>query len=68
MFGKNRLLVTNELVEFEMACSFMNAFSPFSRLKLETSGELPVVLEESIEYTSNEYSKTGRCQHVTGWI
>ena len=38
------------------------------RLKLERSGELPISLEESIEYTSNEYSKTGRCQHVTGWI
>ena len=25
-----------------------------NRLKFETSGELPIILEESIEYTSNE--------------
>ena len=37
-------------------------------LKFETLGELPITLEESIEYTSNEESKTERCQHVTGWI
>jgi hypothetical protein len=36
-------------------------------LKLETLGEFPIILEESIEYTSNEQSKTGRRQHVTGW-
>jgi hypothetical protein len=36
---------------------------------LDTSEELPIILEESIEkYTSNEQSKTGRCQQVTGWI
>ena len=30
---------------------------------------LPIVLEESIEYTSDEKSKTERCQHVTaGWL
>ena len=39
-----------------------------SRLKFKTSGNLPIILEESIEYTLNEYSKTGRCQHVSGWI
>ena len=38
MFGKNQRLVTNELVEFKV-----------SRLKLETSGELPIISEESIE-------------------
>ena len=37
-------------------------------LKMEISGELPIILEESIEYTSNEENKTKRCQHVTGWI
>ena len=40
-----------------------------NRLKFETSEELSVVLEESIEniLQMNE-SKTGRCQHVTNWI
>ena len=38
-------------------------------LKFKTSGHLPIILEESIEeYASNEWSKTGRCQHVTSWI
>jgi hypothetical protein len=38
-----------------------------NQLKLRTSGNLLIILEESIvEYTSsNEKSKTGRCQHVT---
>ena len=36
-----------------------------NRLKLETSGELLIILEESIEYSSNESSKTIICQHVT---
>ena len=37
-----------------------------NRLKLETSGESPISLEESIlEYTQmNGSIKTGRCQHV----
>ena len=35
-----------------------------NRLKFYTSGELPVILEESIEYTSNEYSKTGSCDRL----
>ena len=39
-----------------------------NQLKLEISKELLVILEESIKYTSNELSKTGRCQHATGWI
>ena len=35
-------------------------------LKLETSGNLPIILEESMEYTrTNESIETGRCQHVT---
>ena len=38
------------------------------RLKFETSGELPIGLEESIEYTSNGSSKTERYQHATCWI
>ena len=37
-------------------------------MKLETSKNLPIILEESMEYTSNEYNKTGRCQYVIGWI
>ena len=37
-----------------------------NQLKFETSGELPIILYESIlEYTSSEQIKTGRCQHVT---
>ena len=37
--------------------------------KLETSEELLLILEESTqEYTSMNENKTGRCQHVTGWI
>ena len=39
-----------------------------TRSKFEISGELLIILEESVEYTSIEESKTGRCQHVTGWI
>ena len=40
----------------------MNRFSlRKNRLKFETSGEITIILEESIlEYTSNEYSETGR--------
>ena len=58
MSGKNRRLVTDELVDLRN-----------NRLKLETSGELPAILEESIdEYTSMNESQTGRWQHVTGWI
>ena len=61
MLGKNWRLVTDELREFEN----------IKRLRLETSaGELAIVVEESIECTSNEWKawKTKRCQHVTGWI
>ena len=44
MSAKNRRLVADEPVELEN-----------NRLKLETSGNVPNVLEESIEYnTSNE--------------
>ena len=41
-----------------------------NRLKLEASRNLPIDLEESIEIylKMNESIKTGRCQHVTGWI
>ena len=35
-----------------------------SRLKLETSVEIPITLEEFMEYTSNQYRKTEGCQHV----
>ena len=38
------------------------------RLKFETSGELQIILRESIEYSSNDESKTGRCHYVTNWI
>ena len=34
--------------------------------KFKTSGNLPIILEESKEYSSKK--KTGRCQHVTGRI
>ena len=40
--GENRLLVTDELVEFKN-----------NRLKLKTSGKSPIVLEEFVDYTSN---------------
>ena len=33
-------------------------------LKLETSGELPIILEESIEFKA----KLEDVKHVTGWI
>ena len=37
-----------------------------NRLKLETSGELPIILDESIRISeTNESIKTGRCEHVT---
>ena len=34
------------------------------RLKLETSVEIPITLEEFMEYTSNQYRKTEGCQPV----
>ena len=56
--GENQQSVTDEPVEFRN-----------NRLKLKTSGGLPIILEESMEeYASNEQSKIGRCQHVTSWI
>ena len=42
---KNRLLGKNRL-------SLKN-----NQLKFETSGELPIILEDSIEYTSNEWKQ-----------
>ena len=36
-------------------------------LKFKTAGKLPIILEESIEYTPVLWRKTGGCQHVTGW-
>ena len=41
MIGENRQLVTDELVEFEK----------LNQLKFKTAGKLPVILEESIEYS-----------------
>ena len=38
-----------------------------NRLKFKTSGGLLITLEESMEYTSNQYRKPEGCQHVTGW-
>jgi hypothetical protein len=38
-----------------------------NRLKFKTAGELPIVLEEFIEYTPRLKRKTVGCQHVTGW-
>jgi hypothetical protein len=40
MNGENWLLLTDELVELRN-----------NRLKFKTSGELPIILEESMEYT-----------------
>ena len=40
MIAENRQLVTNEPVEFEK-----------NRLKFKTTWKLPIILEESIEYT-----------------
>ena len=37
-----------------------------NRLKLKTLGQLPIILEEFIEYTPHLAKKTERCQHVTG--
>jgi hypothetical protein len=40
MIGENRQLVTNEPVDLRN-----------NRLKFKTAGELPIILEEFIEYT-----------------
>ena len=37
------------------------------RLKFKTPGELPITLEEFVEYTSYLYRKIEGCEHVTGW-
>ena len=50
---ENRPLVTHEPVEIHQ---------DFRKI-----GKLPIVLEESIEYTSNLQRKIERLQHVTGW-
>jgi len=36
-------------------------------LKLKSSGKLPLILKESVKYTSNESRKAKRCRHATGW-
>ena len=55
---ENQRLVTDELVELEIN----------NRLRLETSGESPVILEESMDRIYLKWIKTGRwCQHVTSW-
>jgi hypothetical protein len=41
----------------------MNQFSLNNRLKFKPSGELPIILEEFMEYTSNQYGKTEGCQN-----
>ena len=38
-----------------------------NQLKFKVSGELLLILKESIEYTSNEFKKPIRCQHVN-WL
>jgi hypothetical protein len=40
----------------------------YTKYRFSPDIELPIILEEIMEYTSNEQSKTGRCQHVTCWI
>jgi hypothetical protein len=37
-------------------------------LKLETSGEVPILLEVSIKIYLKWIKQNRRCQHVTGWI
>ena len=45
----------------------MNWFSlRFSRLKFETSGEIPIIFEESIEDTPNERGITSH--DIASWI
>ena len=43
MIGENRQSVTNEPVEF----------AKNNRWKFKTAGKLPIILEESLEYTLN---------------
>ena len=38
-----------------------------NRLKFKTSEKLQIIFEEPMDYTSNEYRKTKRSQHATGW-
>ena len=38
-----------------------------NRLRFKNSGELPITLEEFMEYTSNSFRKTDGYPHVTGW-
>ena len=38
-----------------------------NRLKFKTTGKLPIMLEEFIEYTQFNKRKFEGCQHVTGW-
>ena len=57
MYGENQPLVTDEPLEFEEITSW----------RFKTAGKLPIVLEESVEYTSTFWRKTKRSQHVTGW-
>ena len=46
----------------------MKRLSPRNnRLKFKTAGKLPIVIEESIEYTQYSKGKTGGCEHVTGY-
>jgi hypothetical protein len=39
-----------------------------NQLKFKNSRNLLIILEEFMEYTPTEQSKSKRCQHVTGWI
>ena len=56
MIGENQQLVT------------MNRLSlRNNRLKFKIAGKLPIILEDSIKYTLFQESKTGGCEHVTGW-
>jgi hypothetical protein len=56
MNRKNISLLTDDLVKIEN-----------SRLRFETPGKLPNIVEEFGDYTLNQKTKPERCQHVSGW-
>ena len=38
-----------------------------NRLKYKPARKIPIILEESIEYTDSMMENPEGCQHVTGW-
>ena len=68
--GKNERLVTDEPVEFEKepveVGEFRRISDHFREIYREyTANEYPIILENILQMNER---KTGRCQHVTGWI